>query len=286
MQVLYLMGAGRSGTTLLATVLGESSQIVTLGELNQFLDYLIENKRCSCAQHLSECEFWRPVVTELLTRYTIEELMEINEYQERTEAHSNIVPSFFIKKERYIKFQKELFDIIYEANPGTYFLDSSKYISRCLQLRRTKGMELKVIYTVRDVRGVINSFGKKVQTSKSPASTILYYSLINFFGQLFYWRTSKKDVMKLRYEDFVSQPTQSIQNIASFVQIPLDDIVSKLDKQEQFIMPHIIGGNRMKNQSKIRLRNDDAWKIKMSRTRQLAYYLLTAPFMLINRYRL
>ena len=38
-----------------------------------------------------------------------------------------------------------------------------------------KQFDLKVIFVVRDVRGVINSFSKNVQTSKKPLRTILYY---------------------------------------------------------------------------------------------------------------
>lgn len=280
------MGAGRSGTTLLATILGGSSSIITLGELHQFLDYVLEGKECSCGERLKECNFWEPVISKLFKQYSTNELLEFNDYCKKIESHNRILSSLFFKYSKYISFQENLFKIIEELYPSTTFLDSSKYISRYLQLRRMEDVSVKAIYTVRDVRGVINSFGKQVQTPKGSIATIIYYKLINFFGQIIHWNASPKGSLKLKYEDFVNQPTQSFQKIASFINIPLQDVITKLEQNKSFSMPHIIGGNRMKSATTITLKNDDAWKTNISRGKQKLYYLLTLPFMLLNSYKI
>ncbi len=45
--LLYLLGAGRSGTTLMATVLGNQPKIQAVGEMHQFHEHLSNNKKCS-----------------------------------------------------------------------------------------------------------------------------------------------------------------------------------------------------------------------------------------------
>ena len=42
-NIIYLLGAGRSGTTLLATLLNNHDSIKTLGEMHQFFEFLFIN---------------------------------------------------------------------------------------------------------------------------------------------------------------------------------------------------------------------------------------------------
>jgi hypothetical protein len=55
---------------------------------------------------------------------------------------------------------------------------------------------------------------------------------------------------------------------------------------DSFPVPHIIGGNRMKAQQAVRIKSDDAWKEKLSRPRQVLYYILALPYMALNRYKI
>ena len=51
-------------------------------------------------------------------------------------------------------------------------------------------------------------------------------------------------------------------------------------------MPHVIGGNRMKKNENISIKKDDKWKQNIVRWKQVVYYVLSAPIMLINRYKI
>ena len=57
------MGAGRSGTTALATFLGNNKEIQNIGEMHQFFEHIDENKECSCGKQINECEFWNNKIT-------------------------------------------------------------------------------------------------------------------------------------------------------------------------------------------------------------------------------
>ena len=279
-DLIYLLGAGRSGTTLLATVLNSHSKIHTIGEMHQFAEHIAQGKSCSCGKKLNNCPFWKPVVDDLQTSEL--DWGEIQKSGEQKEDHGQIPKLLFSKKadQDYLEIQESIFKAVSKNHPNQVLLDSSKYVARFLLLDKSQNLNLKGIFVVRDVRGVINSFQKNVQTQKKPLPTILYYCLINFFGELVY--RSNKNILKVKYEDFIEKPEYTVEKIYSHI-FEKEKHSEKLP--EEFEMPHMIGGNRMKEHKKISIKKDVAWKRKISRAKQIVYYLLSAPFMLINRYK-
>ena len=281
-KIVYLLGAGRSGTTIMATVLGAHNQILTIGEMHQFLDYLAEDKDCSCGEGINNCMFWKEILKKI--EINSSELKNWQKHSDTKERHRNILPLLCTQKadDLYLHIHETIYEKIYNSSTNVeYLLDSSKYIARYLLLKRSENIDLRGIYVVRDVRGVINSFNKKVQTSRSAISTIIYYSLINFFGQVICW--SDKNVIKIKYEDFVENTDVALAQIYNHLEIKDD----KNDNfKEEYRMPHIIGGNRMKLNKTIVLKKDESWKEVIPRISQIVYYLLTLPFMLLNKYRM
>ncbi len=284
LNIIYLMGAGRSGTTILASLLNANNNIVTVGEMHQFLEHIIHNKKCSCGSLLNTCKVWSPITKDYFNQNK-EELIKLQKYLEKIESHKRIPISFFKSDKKYIKFQEEIFSKIHKKHQSRYYLDSAKYISRALQLKKSNKLKIKIIYVVRDVRGVINSFSKQVQTNKNPLATIIYYIIINFFGQLSAW-IYKKDVLKIKYEDLIENSSQTIAKISDFLEEDLSDIIDVVEKEKFIEVPHIIGGNRLKSEKRIKLRKDLAWKKNLTRAKQIIYYFLSLPFMLLNKYKL
>lgn len=280
-NLIYLLGAGRSGTTLLATLLNSHPDIFTIGEMLQFFEHLRDHKNCSCGEDLKECPIWQPVLQEL--NFSEEDIKQAIALSEKTESHRQILKELFTSKTNqiYLNYHQKVFEAILQQHPGQWVLDSSKYIARYLALKKAKFNKIKGIYLVRDVRGVVNSFKKNVQTPKKPLSAILYYNTINFFGQLVC--TFDKQVIKIKYEDLVENPEATLAKIYQHI---FETKQNKHKLPEEFDMPHIIGGNRMKSKRKIKLRNDEVWKKKFSKGQKILYYLLASPLMLINRYKI
>lgn len=280
-DVVYLLGAGRSGTTILSTILNANEKINSIGELHQFYEYLLHNKACSCSQPMAKCPFWKGVVD----GFDLESLNigETAAYTERLESHRNVF-RFLLGKppKEYLERQKELFSVIEQNVPqGNLILDTSKYLARFLLLRKSPFLNVKGIYVIRDVRGVVNSFGKKVQTSRSPISAILYYLLVNTMAQFISWRY--KDILKIRYEDFVNEPEKTLKEINIFLELDED---STDFRTKEFEMPHIVGGNRIKTKSKLKLTSDERWKSVFTKRQKTLYYLLAFPIMVINKYKI
>ncbi|MCB0457926.1 MAG: sulfotransferase, partial [Flavobacteriaceae bacterium] len=263
-NLIYLLGAGRSGTTMLATILNTHSKIHTLGEMHQFLDYMLEDKDCSCGKNLSQCDFWGAILQDLDISYLKNKARV--DLSNSLEKHYQI-PFYLLGKplnKTYQKMGDMIFEEVQKKISKPWLLDSSKYISRYLLQRKNKKINLKGIYLIRDVRGVIHSFGKNVQTPKKPLSAILYYTLINCWAQ---WVTFfDKRIIKIRYEDFVNDPENTIHKLEAH----LFGTTSKIDnlKNSTFEIPHIIAGNRLRSQKELSIKKDLKWKENISRKNQ------------------
>lgn len=280
LKTIYLLGAGRSGTTLLATVLNSHSDIITIGEMHQFYGHLLEGKSCSCGELVGVCSFWSQILNmDDLRGIDIENAAKTSE---STEKHRNIPLILLGKKgsKDYYNYQSKINSELLRFSPEKWFLDSSKYIARYLLLKRNKNVVHKGVYLVRDVRGVVHSFRKRVQTKKKPVATILYYLAINFFGQIIYW--IDKDVIKIKYEDFVSNPETTLSKI--YEHIFESRNINSIPKN--FEMPHIIGGNRMKTDKVISINIDEVWRQNTPRIKQIGYYMLSFPIMILNNYKI
>lgn len=278
-NLVYLLGAGRSGTTLLATLLNSHKDIETLGEMHQFIEHLDEGKNCSCGQKLRSCPKW-----DLPSKLAEDCLKSKRSYCEKKEGHTNI-PSLLLKGKEdktYNAIQEHVFSTIKDVRPSKWYVDSSKYIARYLRLQQCSHLNLKGIYLIRDTRGVVYSFRKKVQTTKSPLSTLIYYNIINFFAELVY-RNNKKDILKIRYEDLVEYPEATLSKIHAHI---LDEEARIGNLPEYFEVPHIVGGNRLKQNDRIRIDKDNKWKTRTSTFMKTFLFLLSFPYMLINNYKL
>jgi hypothetical protein len=279
------MGAGRSGTTLLTTLLGNAKNVIALGEMHQFLDYVIDQKPCSCGANLSDCEYWKKIISGLTSKYTKEQLIALQSHSHKIESHTSIVRSLVKSNGRYIGFNKAVFAQIEAVYGDVTVVDSSKYLSRGIQLSKAFKSNLKLVYMVRDVRGVINSFKKNVQTPKSALGSIVYYKLINAFGLLVQLLLGKRRVCRIKYEDLIENPDMTLSQLGLFLNLDLTQVQDKLRSGESFVMPHIVAGNRMRSEQNIKLVPDLAWKHTQSRSKQILYYLATLPFQLIFKYR-
>ena len=286
-QYIYIMGAGRSGTTALATFLGNNSQILNLGEMHQYFEYLADNKKCSCGTQIVECEFWKNKISE----YVLKSKDRNRILSEKMESHlsifKHIVNSFSITDyNKYIELHQSILDSIQSDSEKSILIDSSKYIGRALALNKLKNIDLKIIYVVRDVRGVINSFSKKVQTPKSPLSTIFYYLSINIVAEFISRYIFRKKIIKIKYEDLINNTNSLFDRLEIFLDLSLQDIRVNIESKKAFKIGHIVGGNRLNKSKEIYFTSDLNWQDKFSFVSRVSYYILTFPIMFLNRYKL
>src|SRR3954451_132987 len=71
-RVLYVMGHGYSGSTLLTLLLDRDPRIATVGELGiaerAKAETTVDEYLCSCGQPIRRCPFWQAVVAGMAAR--------------------------------------------------------------------------------------------------------------------------------------------------------------------------------------------------------------------------
>lgn len=278
LQLIYLVGAGRSGTTILAAMLGENESIDWRGELIHLSGWNDADNICSCGSALNDCAFWK-------SHDIAEVLGPAVKTSHEFERHGRLVAALLNPKHFSAAYESRQAALVGALGmPGHWVLDSSKYVGRALGLSSCSQIDAKFIYVVRDARGVIYSFGKNVQTRRGVFGACAYYFLVNLAAQLAIAMRLKGRCHKLRYEDLVANPGKELERIGKFLCIDFSAVARKAEAGGGFFAEHIAGGNRWAKSGPASLSPDTEWRKQMGWGKRLIVYLLCFPFQIVNRY--
>ena len=284
--LIYLLGAGRSGTTILSLLLGNNEGIYALGESHKLPEYFSKEKKCSCGDYLDKCDFWSYFFDELKTEFSSDEY----KLQARELESHRYIYKYFINKDRvtskktYSHANKKLLSILYHDCRAV--VDSAKYIGRALAINSLLGQDVRFIYLVRDPRGVVNSFEKNVQASRNWFSATIYYLLVNSAAELVINTLLRGKVTKLRYEDLIMEPVATLKNLSEELKLNLHASVRCILHNKPLNTGHIIGGNRLVKRKEVLFRSSDNWRDNMPLLKRLTIWILLLPLNLVNNYKL
>ena len=259
-KIIYIIGAGRSGTTLLEIILGNSSNIFNTGEINHFplLDGIPKEREKDSAAF----KFWVKIKNQLSSQFDLQEQRRIHE---KFEYHSGLVKYLLIGKSRYssdyVEYQqylKSFYSSIFEYADSVIVSDSSKYPGRALQLSRVLEYDISYIYIIRNPVDVVNSFSKKniEQTPKGWFEANIYYFVVNTLCKLVVKILSKRHkVTVVDYDLLVNFPVATISNIAKEIEVDLSEITKKIEDNESFdVSPYLFDGNRTRLNNKLKIK--------------------------------
>lgn len=184
--ILFIVGMGYSGSTIIDMALGSFPGAFSLGEL-KFVAYEINmNNFCACGERFLACPFWTKVVDSMNARMEIpweslpprffnaSELLSPNsDHQSKLNVNEPELHGFFqrnmskviqllelSKQHRWHQYSKLLYDVLFDISGADLLIDSSKDIYRPLFLCSVlKEYDVRILFLVRDVRGYI--FSKK-----------------------------------------------------------------------------------------------------------------------------
>lgn len=267
MKVIYIAGYGRSGSTVLDIVLGNHSQITSLGEAAFLFDeWDVPSRRCSCAKPYRECMFWRDLFVNRLPspdaaplRRRVESLSAIPRLLLRLVAPTDI--------KAYRSSQKMLFEYVISRADKPIVVDSSKTArataGRFFALSRIAGEDVYVLHLVRNGLATMESvlLGSNwaiegyIPPRKWPAiRAAIGWVSSNVCASVLGRLIGPKRYMLLRYEDFLAEPTMTLRRIGRFAGFDSQELACRLDNDEYFQVGHNVGGNRVRLQGRIRLR--------------------------------
>lgn len=205
------MGAGRSGSTILCVALGNCINVFYAGELEAWL------RRSGVPNFGGEerMRFWARVR---------EEVGGADLYGEQVWHRFDHSLSLFRPsgwrarrqlRHRYREVAEDLYLAITRASGATHIVDPSHYPLRAREMQALSGIDLHLIYLVRNPRDVVASFNKRGvdQQWKSPISTNAYLWLTHLLSAYVFLRHPSDRRMFIRYEDFIADPETTLREI-------------------------------------------------------------------------
>ena len=280
LRVIYIAGVGRSGSTVLDSVLGNHPHIQSVGELSRLAsDAWIQNFYCSCGKRAKECPFWSAVHDTWCAsngKVSAQEYVEIQNNVEQfryshywAREHWKETRTFQVYAEQTLLIMKA----IQMISGCSVIVDSSKGIERAYVLSLMPEIDLRVIQLVRDPRGVVwshkKSFTKDLQNGlprdirSTPAwRAALYWSRMNLHADWLRSRLGPERALLVRYEDFMLQTQPVLQKIGDFIGIT--DVQRVIEESSKLYFDHTIAGNRVRMKGKLELKFDQDWQQNLS----------------------
>ncbi len=294
-KVLFVGAMGRSGSTVLELMLGAFDGFTGVGELRYVWQMgLLENRLCECGQPFRLCPFWQRVGEEAFDGWNVD-FHRVLTVKNRLERH-RALPALWrrvggTKPELlwYADILTRLYNGIQAVTGASVIVDSSKIPPYLFMLRRVSGVDLRLLHLVRDPRGVVYSWKKRVprpdvpdgetymptfSTSKSVGLWIDYNLMYHLAG------LSGTPRMFLRYEDFIAAPRESMTRVLEFVGAEVSE--QKLHALGQPRVPvrgsHAIGGNPVRfGAREMVLKLDLDWKTELPPAVRRSVYAATLP---------
>lgn len=298
-KVLYIMGAGRSGSTVLDILLGNHPEIESVGELTNLIGQgWKENLYCACGTRTKDCSYWSAVRTEWENHIDIcmddyEKLQgqfeRIRYWHRYSFGGVRTDPHFH----SYAQQTQALFQAIQKVSGKPIIVDSSKNPVRAMALSRVSGIDLRLIHLVRDGRGVAWSFykafkknlegGVQNERPSTPISkTAAYWLMVNVLSERVRKRNPLYKSIQIRYEDFVSDPTQALNQIGNLIHCESQPLIQILHQNEALEPGHIVAGNRLRMSGSIKLKADTEWMQKLPMKERRTFQILAG--WLLRRY--
>jgi Sulfotransferase family len=213
-RVLYVMGAGRSGSTILGVVLGNCDGVFYAGELDAWLR---KEGRCNFGGEARE-EFWGDVAAAVGEGPSL-----FGERARRYVEHSSAIfrpyPGHRELRRRYRRIADSLYAAIAARSDCATIVDTSHYPLRARQLQQLDGVDLYLLYLVRDPESVVSSFSKRDvdQPAQTPLRANVYLHLTNLLSALVFLRQPRQRRLLVGYEDFVARPEESVARILGWL---------------------------------------------------------------------
>jgi hypothetical protein len=285
-SVIYIMGYGRSGSTLLDILLNNHPEMVSVGALSNLFDWILHRRICACGNILCDCEFWKHIVK----NYDFDLVRELRKTQLLVEDHKHFMP--LIKNQlpvqlatRYSQLMTKLYLDLANQSGNHFIVDSSKSArevrGRAYALASLTTLDIKLIHLVRDGRAVMWS---ALRGPGSPERAGTHSNLLRIARAGIGWaQTNKicmnmsqwlggKSVLLVRYEDLISNPAREMTRIGNYINLPMDSIIQKIRESSSFVVGHNLGGNRLRFNEKITITPDLSWHSSLPKIYSIAFW--------------
>ena len=302
-NILYIAGSGRSGSTLLERMLGQLEGVVNVGELRHAWYKTPTAQRCGCGQILCECAFWQEVMAGAGMTLDAEGFAAVYAAQRKVDR-IRYIPSMLNKSlagdefsrhyDQYAGALRKIYATIHDMTGSRIIVDASKDMSTLYLLGKMEGVRMHILHLVRDSRAVAYSWTREKLKANvvdevdyldrySPQRSALDWIRCNQMTEIA--RRRAAGYLRLHYETLIADPLGTIEQLARFMELPEANLGFIREGEVEFIKEsHALAGNPMCfEKGAVRLRIDNAWEHELKKSDKAVVTALTWP--MLRRYK-
>ncbi len=265
-----------------------------MGELRTlWVDGFKPKSTCGCGQLIRSCEIWQAIFERAFGGIDNMDLAAINQLRKTHEPRSQKLfkllllpkqkPKSISSSKDYLTILKTLYQAIQEICHSQAIVDDSLHPGYAYMLSAVASFEVYLVHLVRDARGCAYSWTKRQKRglgSYSLRDSSLGWNLRNLAVEVLR-RDESIHYHQIRYEDFVSNPQETIENLVQFVGAVPKSLPFVSTSEVNLGVSHSVFGNDNRTETGIvALRLDEAWKRQMKRPDKLKVTALTWPLLL------
>jgi len=293
-KLIYILGLGHSGSTLLDFILGSHSKFESVGEIKNFGEYVKDNKLCYCGEKISSCEYWDNIINNYDSMIKNQKVEVNNPYYFRDydrkfsifekiniymHGYENLYSKELIKE--YGLKNYYLFKSVLNYSGKEFIVDSSKNPYRLVMLKLSNLFDIKIIYLFRDGRANLESKKRKANNNERGSAhypgafnqTVRFVRKSNYIREVINALFDDYQVFALKYKDFTQQSKKSLNSFFDFFDLPQEiDIIDSNSKNFFAKKPqHNIGGNRLRFQEIDEIRYINKWKKNLNKKEKIIF---------------
>jgi hypothetical protein len=237
---------------------------------------------CSCGQPIAQCAFWQGVIRGVQARgLPFSAQNWTNDYQYKSRllgrllnkySHRPAVRRLQLAAERFPLLRRKLalshrvnrafVEEILARTGAKVFLDTTKNLRRLYQLLCVEGLEVRVVWLIRDVRAFAYSTQRKGFSATMAANS---WKCDQYNAQELLEKLKDDRVLKLRYEDFCADPARRLDELCAFLGVPPLAPPEWMHPAEHHIL-----GNQMRLRGPQRIEFDEKWRAGLDPEEQKA----------------
>ncbi len=292
-KVLYILGRGRGGSTILANVLGEIDGFFSAGEVRALWDpVVVSGGRCGCGELAERCKVWSQVIagtdaraaarlgSQAVREHGLMGLLRRVNAREKSAA------------ETFARLTGDVYRKLADTTGARVIVDSSKRPVYGAFLRSVPRLSVRYVHLVRDPRASAHSWKQRRYDSARPGAEVtrrgafdstLRWDVLNIEAELLRVSESPSTFLRLRHEDFVAQPRAVVARLVEFAG-ERADLSPFEDGSTVRIGPnHAIAGNPARfTTGRVQIRDTEEWRHGQSRVDRWTATAVSAP--LLARY--
>jgi hypothetical protein len=285
-SMAYILSASHSGSTLLAMLLGAQPRAYTVGELRAPSLADTDAYCCSCGEKIKQCPFWARV-TQAMERKGIRGFDITNASTSIYKAPSRyarrllapmargpllegardlalgLSPAWPGHLEEVQRRNLALVEVLQELAGAEIIIDSSKSVLHLKYLLKNPRLDIKIIWLVRDGRGVATSLIRHGLKRATPAETMAEaareWRRSNESAECLLRRLPSSQWIRVQYEDLCRSAETTLGGICQFLGLDSKSVSLDFRSRQQHVL-----GNEMRLKSTTEIQLDERWRKQLT----------------------